>query len=640
MQALEVTEKPKKEENIMALFKCKMCGGDLVLTKGMSVAECEYCGSMQTLPKVSDERLGSFYERANDLRMSHEFDKATEIYEKIIEENPTDADAYWSMVLCRYGVEYVEETVGGIRKPTINRAQMVSVFEDVNYRSAIKYADVAQKRVYEEEAARIDRILQRYLEISRNEPAYDVFICYKETGADGRRTIDSVRAGEIYRELTQEGFRVFFAPVTLENKLGEDYEPYIFAAIHSAKVMVVVGTKPEHMSAVWVKNEWSRFLALAKEDSKKTLIPVYSGMDPYDMPEAFRFKQAQNMEKLGFMLDLVRGIEKLVGREPVMPVSQPVTYTEAPSAPANVAPLLQRAAMFLEDRDWDSAGIYCEKVLDIDPTNGKAYVYKLLVEAKVSHEGALQRSNMPLENMRAYKNAVRYADEPTTSRLMDWNQAIKDRRMREEMTRNEQERIRKEQAQLEEQQRKERVRAAEEQRKKKQALANATDNATAHLQAKVQEKEWLESLLATKQSEVAVSGKKERKIRFLSIILLINSILLFVMATGNAEGTALVGFLCITEFVFALILAGARGKSKVAAFLLIVPTCFIFPMCSAVKGLLETKQYSKTAAKKLQEELASLRSQIQQLENDINLSRNALLELNSQMETFDNTKGN
>ena len=77
----------------MALFKCKMCGGDLVLTEGKTVAECEYCGSVQTLPRVSDERLTSFYERANDLRMSHEFDKAAEIYEKIIEENPTDADA-------------------------------------------------------------------------------------------------------------------------------------------------------------------------------------------------------------------------------------------------------------------------------------------------------------------------------------------------------------------------------------------------------------------------------------------------------------------------------------------------------------------------------------------------------------------
>lgn len=411
----------------MAIIKCKMCGGDLKIVEGASTAECEYCGSVQTLPRVSDDRLSGLYERANDLRISHEFDKAMEIYEKIIEENPDDADAYWSMVLCRYGVDYVEETPGGVRKPTINRAQMVSVFEDVNYRSAIKYADASQKRIYEEEAARIDRILQRYLEISRKEPAYDVFICYKETGEDGKRTVDSVHAGELYRELTGEGFRVFFAPVTLENKLGEDYEPYIFAAIHSARVMVVIGTKPEHMNAIWVKNEWSRFLTLAAEDPKKTLIPVYADMDPYDMPEAFRFKQAQNMKKLGFMLDLVRGIEKLVGKNDAPRAGQTAAYTEAPAAGANVDTLLQRAGMFLEDRDWNSAGIYCEKVLDITPTNGKAYLYKLMAEARVSNMEALQNINIPLERLKSYRNAVRYGDEAISTKLIAWNDEIKNR---------------------------------------------------------------------------------------------------------------------------------------------------------------------------------------------------------------------
>ena len=137
----------------MAIMKCKMCGGALEIVQDSTIAQCEYCGSMQTLPKVNDDRLTSFYDRANDLRISHEFDKAAEIYERIIEENPTDADAYWSMVLCRYGIDYVEETKGGPRKPTINRAQLVPVQEDVNYRSAIKYADADQKRLYEAEAA-------------------------------------------------------------------------------------------------------------------------------------------------------------------------------------------------------------------------------------------------------------------------------------------------------------------------------------------------------------------------------------------------------------------------------------------------------------------------------------------------------
>lgn len=29
----------------MAVFKCKMCGGNLDVADGMTVCECEYCGT-------------------------------------------------------------------------------------------------------------------------------------------------------------------------------------------------------------------------------------------------------------------------------------------------------------------------------------------------------------------------------------------------------------------------------------------------------------------------------------------------------------------------------------------------------------------------------------------------------------------
>ena len=40
----------------MAVLKCKMCGGTLDVTEGMTVCECEYCGTMQTIPSVDDEK--------------------------------------------------------------------------------------------------------------------------------------------------------------------------------------------------------------------------------------------------------------------------------------------------------------------------------------------------------------------------------------------------------------------------------------------------------------------------------------------------------------------------------------------------------------------------------------------------------
>ncbi|MBQ1685574.1 MAG: hypothetical protein II072_08705, partial [Clostridia bacterium] len=111
----------------MAAFKCKMCGGDLIIEQGSTVAECEYCGSKQTLPKLDDDRRANLYDRANHFRRNNEFDKAAGIYEQILNEDTTDAEAYWSLVLCRYGIEYVEDPATRKRVPTVNRAQFTSI---------------------------------------------------------------------------------------------------------------------------------------------------------------------------------------------------------------------------------------------------------------------------------------------------------------------------------------------------------------------------------------------------------------------------------------------------------------------------------------------------------------------------------
>ena len=37
-----------------------------------------------------------------------------------------NAEAYWSIVLCRYGIEYVEDPATHKRIPTVNRAQYTS----------------------------------------------------------------------------------------------------------------------------------------------------------------------------------------------------------------------------------------------------------------------------------------------------------------------------------------------------------------------------------------------------------------------------------------------------------------------------------------------------------------------------------
>ena len=89
----------------MSLFKCKMCGGDLEIAEGVTIAECEYCGTKQTVPKAMDENLQGLFNRANTLRIKSEFDKAEKLYEKIIQVDSTQSEAYWGLILCKYGIE-------------------------------------------------------------------------------------------------------------------------------------------------------------------------------------------------------------------------------------------------------------------------------------------------------------------------------------------------------------------------------------------------------------------------------------------------------------------------------------------------------------------------------------------------------
>ena len=416
----------------MAIFKCKMCGGDLNIEKGISVTECEYCGTKQTLPRLNDEQKTNLFNRANHFRINNEFDKAMGIYEQILNEDNTDAESYWSLVLCRFGIEYVEDPVSHNRVPTVNRAQFTSIFDDVNYKSALQYADEYQKSVYEAEANAINELQKEILAISQKEEPFDVFICYKETDSNGRRTKDSVIATELYHELSSEGYKVFFSRITLEDKLGTAYEPYIFAALNSSKIMVVIGTRREHFNAVWVKNEWSRYLSLIRNGAKKILIPAYRDMDPYDLPEEFSHLQAQDMSKLGFMQDLIRGINKLAKPEKAKPGFNAVSSSDSNG---NLATLLKRGQLALDYGEWSNADSFFEQALNVNAEIADAYLGKLLSELKISKLDDLKNCEDSFENSNNYKKLIRFADSSLTEILKGAISSIAERKYTDEMTR-------------------------------------------------------------------------------------------------------------------------------------------------------------------------------------------------------------
>ncbi len=393
------------------IIKCKMCGGDLHPAENATTCECEFCGTVQTIPNADNEKKSNLFNRANRLRMNNEFDKASAVYESIVAEFPEEAEAYWGLCLCAYGIEYVDDPATGNKMPTCHRTLPTSIMEDANFEQACDNADTIARKVYRDEAKVIDRIQKDILSIAANEKPYDVFICYKETDESGSRTEDSVLAQDVYDVLTAKGLKVFFSRITLEDKLGVQYEPYIYAALSSARVMLAFGTKYEYYDAVWVKNEWRRYLDMMRTDKSKALVPCFKGLDAYDMPKEFNGLQAQDMSKLGWMQDLTRGVEKLCGRTSSTAEASVTSIAQASAASVTVENLMKRARIFLEDGDFKNAKVYLEKVLDLDAEYAPAYVGKLCAKLKLRHEEELGEQAMLFMEDADWQKAMRYAND-------------------------------------------------------------------------------------------------------------------------------------------------------------------------------------------------------------------------------------
>lgn len=397
----------------MQIIKCKACGGDMELSPDKSYGICEYCGSTMTLPKVDEEQRAASFNRGNHFRRLGEFDKALSVYERLVQEDEHDAEAHWCCALCRFGIDYVQDPTTGECLPTCHRASFESFLEDVDYKAAIENADAAAKEHYIKGGTQIADVQKHLLATIQREDPFDVFICYKESGDNGQRTIDSTLAQEIYYQLTEQNYRTFFARITLEDKAGQEYEPYIFAALNSAKVMVVVGTKPEYFDAVWVRNEWSRFLALMKTDRTKLLVPCYRDMDPYDLPERLSVLQSYDMSKIGFIQDLIRGISKVInaGKGPEIPARQPSSFDQG----VNVTALLKRGYMSLEDNDWSKADNFFEQVLNADAENAEAYYGKLLASQRCENDDKLIQKHLAQSSVNEIYQELKRYDATTHS---------------------------------------------------------------------------------------------------------------------------------------------------------------------------------------------------------------------------------
>lgn len=378
----------------MGALKCKMCGSNLEIEDSITVCKCEKCGTSQTVPDIEDDKELKLFERAGRLRFNCDFDKAAGIYNTITDSYPEEAEGYWGLILCKYGIEYADNA-SGKKVPVCHRISYDSVMDDEDFELVMENSDSESRAIFREEAKIIEENRKKYIQIAESEQPYDIYISYRAKDDNGDKTAVSEIAGHLYNKLTSAGYRVFLSEAALKGKKRSECEPYIYSALNSANVMLALGTSYDDYNDVWVKNEWNRYLEIAEKNKNKCLIPCYKDVDEYDIPKEFAGLKVCQLGNDDTFNNIMAEIANVVKPESVnQPAPEPEKAEPAEEIeleeieiiePVNINKLLDEGFSAISDKNWKKANKLFFQILDEEPDNSKAYWGQLLVQQECTN---------------------------------------------------------------------------------------------------------------------------------------------------------------------------------------------------------------------------------------------------------------
>lgn len=378
----------------MGGLKCKMCGSNLDIEDSITVCKCEKCGTSQTVPDIEDDKELKLFERAGRLRFNCDFDKAAGIYNTITDSYTEEAEGYWGLILCKYGIEYADNA-SGKKVPVCHRISYDSVMDDEDFELVMENSDSESRAIFREEAKIIEENRKKYIQIAESEQPYDIYISYRAKDDNGDKTAVSEIAGHLYNKLTSAGYSVFLSEAALKGKKQSDCEPYIYSALNSANVMLALGTSYDDYNNVWVKNEWNRYLEIAEKNKNKCLIPCYKDVDEYDIPKEFAGLKVCQLGNDDTFNNIMAEIANVVKQESVnQPAPKPEKAEPAEEIeleeieiiePVDINKLLDEGFSAISDKNWKKANKLFFHVLDEEPDNSKAYWGQLLVQQECTN---------------------------------------------------------------------------------------------------------------------------------------------------------------------------------------------------------------------------------------------------------------
>jgi len=172
---------------------------------------------------------------------------------------------------------------------------------------------------------------------------YDVFISFKNSDENGRKTIDSEIANKLYDFLTTKGLRVFFSNIELEFIGKSQYSKIINEALDSSRFLIAVGSSYKNLNSEWVNYEWDSFLNDIRSGIKPNaeVFVLFSRMKVSDLPRALRQQQAFDADEKDSLEKLYNFIKNALGTT-TAPISEPTSKAPVAKEVKPNSPLLQK----------------------------------------------------------------------------------------------------------------------------------------------------------------------------------------------------------------------------------------------------------------------------------------------------------
>ncbi|MCD8308284.1 MAG: toll/interleukin-1 receptor domain-containing protein [Clostridia bacterium] len=407
------------------MLNCQTCGGALNVSADGLSAVCPYCGNEYHFKSRKGESLSLALNRANLMRLSCDFDGAITEYTLILSQDNTDAEANWGLALSRYGIEYVKDSRTDKLIPTCRRTVKQGILQDENYLAAVKYSDPKQAELYTQQAKIIDRLQREIKRKMSEEDDFDVFICYRSADENGNPTRERTVARRIYDELTSRGIKTFFSEVTLNGRIGDDYEPIIYKALYSCKFFILVALSEENINTPWVKNEWSRYRDRQEEEGiSGACCAVFEG-SALNLPPFMRSVQGVNLAKYpagGYEIEIADNLCTRLGITKAHYSNPKYSYDEKPE---QLRRLLNGAQADLNAEIYGAALEDYQKIVDLYPDSGDGWWGCFLASQK-ANSGALAAQKTDYIRALSLKtdinliNAERYGDGNVRAKISSY----------------------------------------------------------------------------------------------------------------------------------------------------------------------------------------------------------------------------